>query len=172
MIYFRVDENALAFGSARFSDVEFRLSTSSRQPDGLSALFSENIGADETTVFGRGALTLDWSRGQFTTGIQFDRPFLYNPAAGNLLLDMRNYGSGDIPSLDAFDVLGDAISIVGTERGADSQTGGLSTRGLATLFWVDIVPIPEPSTTALLLLSLIALGWNWRRAKKSLTLRS
>jgi hypothetical protein len=103
---------------------------------------------------------LNWSRSSFVTGISFDRPFLYNPAAGNLLLDMRNYGSGDIPSLDAFDLVGDPVSTVSTGLGADRPTGGISTRGLATLFWVDIVPIPEPSATALLLLGLIALGWK------------
>lgn len=170
-IYFRADENARpGFGNANFTDVEVRLSTTSREPDGLSTLFSENIGADETTVFGRGALSLNWSGASFVTGIQFDRPFLYNPAAGNLLLDMRNYGPTDFPELDAFDIAGDAISIaIGR---ADSLSGfATSTRALATLFWVDIVPIPEPSTTALLLLGLLALGWKWRRAKRSLTMR-
>ena len=168
MLYFRTDERSLPiFGNASFSDVEFRFSTTSRQPDGLSTLFSENIGPDETTVFGRGPLNLNWSQGSFVTGIPLNQPFLYNPAAGNLLLDMRNYGSGDIPSLDAFAVLGDSVSSVSTGFGADRPTGGLATHGLATLFWVDVVPIPEPSTTALLLLGLIGLSWKSRRSFKS-----
>jgi len=50
---------------------------------------------------------------------------------------------------------------VSTGLGADRPTGGLATHGLATLFWVDIVPIPEPSTTALLLLCALALGWKF-----------
>lgn len=167
VIYFRTDESSVPIsGSASFSDVEFRFSTTSREPDGLSTLFSENIGPDETTVFGRGSLNLNWSQGSFVTGIPLDRPFLYNPAAGNLLLDMRNYGAGDIPSLDAFAVFGDSVSIVGNEE-VNSPVGDAFTHGLATLFWVDIVPIPEPSTTALLFLVLVTLGWKFRRFHKS-----
>lgn len=168
-LYFRADERALpSSGSASFSDVEFRLSTTSRQPDGLSTLFSENIGPDETTVFGRGPITLNWSQGSFITHIPFAHPFLYNPATGNLLLDVRNYGTGDMPSFDAYGVLGDSVSVVGNEQ-IGSPVGELFTFGLATLFWADFVPIPEPSTTALLFLGGLTLIWKFRRRCKSST---
>jgi hypothetical protein len=167
-LYFRADERALPSpGSLFFSDLEFRLSTTMRMPDGLSTLFSENIGPDETTVFGRGSITLNWSQGAFVTHFPFERPFLYSPAAGNLLLDMRNYGAGGFPPLDAFAVEGDSVSTVGTGSGADRPMGSITTFGLATLFWVDIVPIPEPGTTTLLLLGLFAAGWKLLKAGRT-----
>jgi hypothetical protein len=66
--------------------------------------------------------------------------------------------------LDAFDVVGDPLSIVIGR--ANGLMGTTSSRGLVTIFTVDIVPIPEPSTTALLFLGLLALGWKRHRSRK------
>jgi hypothetical protein len=167
-LYFRADERALpSSGSAFLSGLDVRLSTTSRLPDGLSAVFSENIGPDETAVIGPGPLNVNWSQGSFVTHIPFDRPYLYNPAAGSLLLDIRNFNGVIFPSLDAHALVGDSVSSVSTGAGANSQTGGILTHGYATLFWVDIVPIPEPGTTTLLLLSLLACSWQVRHLHKS-----
>jgi hypothetical protein len=167
-ITFRGDERALPiFGSAHFPSVEVHLSTTSLNPDGISVVFNENIGADEKTVLGPGPVDLAWSAGRFATFITLDRPFFYNPVAGNLLLDIRNYGPSTFAPLDAYDLPGDSLSI--TIGRADATTGfSAVTRGLATFFTLDIVPIPEPSTTALLLLSgALALGWKCRRSLRS-----
>jgi hypothetical protein len=158
-IYFRVDESSSRGFDEIFPSVQVNLSTTSRGPDGLSTLFSENIGLDETTSFGPGPLHLSGFQPGFTVGFMFDRPYFYNPAAGNLLLDVRNYGPGNASILDAFASFGDSVSIVGNEN-VNSPIGDIFTHGLATEFWVDIVPIPEPSTSVLLLFGLLALGWK------------
>jgi len=165
-IYFRVDENATFFDEM-LSSVQVNLSTTSRGPDGLSSIFSENIGSDETMVFGPGPLHLSGFAFNFSTGLMFDQPFLYNPNAGNLLLDIRNFNPSDASPLDAFAVLGDSVSIV---AGRANETSGLTfTSGLATMFWVDIVPVPEPSTITLLFLGALAFGWKLRRLFKAST---
>lgn len=75
-------------------------STTSRSVAGLSTTFDQNIGADNTLVFSG---TLDWTTGnlpgpgntrQFDVLFPFTTPFLYDPAAGNLLLEMRLSGNG------------------------------------------------------------------------------
>jgi len=162
-VSFEIDESSFGFDEI-LPEVQVNLSTTSKSPDGLSTIFSENVGADETVVFGRGPLHL---RGNLAVGpgFMFDRPFLYDLSAGNLLLDIRNFGPGNASPLDAFDARGDSISIVVGD--ADATSGFAFTRGLATVFWVDIVPIPEPSTIALMVLGMLALAWRLRRAKKT-----
>jgi hypothetical protein len=81
-------------------------STTTRSVAGLSATFAENIGADNTLVFSG---TLNWATGnlpgpgntrQFDVVFPFTTPFLYDPAAGNLLLDIRLSGIGEAIKLD------------------------------------------------------------------------
>jgi len=166
-IYFRIDVNGRVFDEI-LPSVQVNLSTTDRGPDGLSAMFSDNIGADETIVHGLGPLHLSGLQPGFAVGITFDQPYLYNPAAGNLLLDIRNFGPAHTSILDAFAVLGDSVSIVGNEN-VNSPLGATLTHGLATEFWVDIVPVPEPGTITLLLLGALALAWKLRRPLKSLS---
>ena len=85
-------------------NIEIRLSTTTRQPDGLSEYYAQNPGPDETLVYS-GALSIS---SQFTGPpgqpkdfdiiIPLQTPFLYNPAAGNLLVDLRNF-TGSAASL-------------------------------------------------------------------------
>lgn len=165
-VYFRLDESAGPFNET-FPSVQVDLSTTSRSPDGLSTLFSENIGADQTTVFGPGPLHLSGTLSGFTVGFMFERSFLYDPAAGNLLLDIRNFGPGNASPLDAFAVVGDSVSTVSNGLDVNAPAGGLATHGLATMFWVDIVPVPEPSAFALLLVGLLGLSWRLHRVHRS-----
>jgi len=74
-------------------------STTTRSVAGLSATFAENIGADNTLVLSG---TLNWATGnvpgpgntlQFDMVFPFTTPFLYDPAAGNLLLDIHLSGN-------------------------------------------------------------------------------
>src|SRR5207248_650911 len=61
--------------------LQLNLSTTQRSVDHLSSNFSENVGQDETFVFG----PAQRARGKIDTKIFFDRPFRYSPAQGNLL---------------------------------------------------------------------------------------
>jgi PEP-CTERM motif len=64
----------------------FSLSTTGADWNTLSATFGSNIGADNTEVFS-GDLFQPWSFGD-TLVINLTTPFTYNPADGNLLLDV------------------------------------------------------------------------------------
>ena len=82
-------------------------STTSRAANGLSTTFAENLGADNTLVFNG---TLNWvtenlpgpgNTRQFDVVFPFMTPFRYDPAAGNLLLDMQFSGNGSAIRFDA-----------------------------------------------------------------------
>ncbi len=85
-------------GSAEFgvvSDVSLSISTTQREPEGLSNYFAENIGVDVAEVF-RGELVVPppvelppGAIRPFDIVIRLDHPFRYDPAEGNLLLDIR-----------------------------------------------------------------------------------
>ena len=89
------------FGTGAFSisisNIQINLSTTPRQPNNLSLVFAENIGADDTVVHsGRLDVATQFSGPEqgpktFDIIVPLQRPFAYNPAAGNLLVDIRNF---------------------------------------------------------------------------------
>ncbi|MBE7503634.1 MAG: hypothetical protein HS113_25760 [Verrucomicrobiales bacterium] len=75
--------------------VQVYASTTTRTLAQMSTRFSENIGADRTLVFD-GTLTLSsenlpgpGNTRQFDYAYPFTTPFLYDPAAGNLVLELQ-----------------------------------------------------------------------------------
>jgi len=81
-------------------------STTTRSVAGLSMTFADNLGADNTLVFNG---TLNWTTGnlpgpgntrQFDVVFPCTTPFLYDPAAGNLLLDTQLSGNGQSITID------------------------------------------------------------------------
>lgn len=140
------------------SDIQINLSTTSTAPDALSSTFASNTGADDTVVYARGSLTLSSSNtlGLFDTIINFTTPFLYNPAAGNLLLDVRNFSGAPIQNtyFDAQTTTGDSVSRVrGTEGSPLATSGTADTLGLITRFTYSTpdASVPEPGSVAMLL---------------------
>jgi hypothetical protein len=91
----------------------------------------------------------------FDVVITLTTPFFYNPAAGNLLMDVRNFGGGTTTVLDAESTIGDSIGRVHT---TSSSPGGVNSpnaghgdsAGLVTKFTYE--PAPEPGACSLLLL--------------------
>jgi hypothetical protein len=148
--------------TAGLLDIQINLSTTLRAADGLSLVFADNIGTDDTVVYGRGPLTISGSPGLgFDVRITLATPFLYEPVVGNLLLDVRNFRAGSTfdPVLtagpfDASNVSGDSVSHVLAPDVTASQATSGNSLGLETLFIVT--PIPEPSSLALLLCGCIA----------------
>jgi choice-of-anchor C domain-containing protein len=88
---------------ARELDLQITLSTTSRQPDQLSAAFGDNLGPDAQVVLD-GRVTVSSPSPPVPGGPQpFDiilplsLPFVYDPAAGNLLYEIRTRNpAGDL----------------------------------------------------------------------------
>jgi hypothetical protein len=159
-IEFRTDERFGTGFLTTFPSLQFDLSTTLRGPDQLSSLFANNVGSDNVTVQA-GALTLFAGPGADRTGFFVQTPFFYNPNAGNLLLDIRNFGGGNSTLFDAVGRFQDPVSRVyafGVERAVAEH---LDTLGLVVGF--AAIPIPEPDSVVLLLVIAPTL-WFFARA--------
>lgn len=181
-IIFRVDANLGHPFITTIPSVQINISTTDRAADGLSAVFDDNVGLDNTLVLGPTAVRISGLGGGGITGfdVLFDirsNPFYYNPAGGNLLLDFHIFqGIGPtgppgsaFPSqgtviLDAFDIAGDPVSSVFAFGSTLPAVGQPSSLGLATDFVVT--PIPESSTSVLLTIALGTLVLRWKRTGK------
>ena len=169
-IDFRVDAGGagMDFLNATLSNVQISVSTTLRQPDSLSPIFADNVGLNNSIVRS-GSLTISGRNIHFPGGpnpfeiaVQFTTPFFYDPAQGNLLLDVRNYFGAATTPFDAVNTPGDPVSSL-FALGADATTGTPSTIGLVTRFVID--PVPEPSTWALFLTGIAAFVafHRWRK---------
>ena len=154
-ISFRIDGASSGNVLYSFGGGAVQLSTTTRTPDSLSPVFADNIGSDVATVrsgaFSFGGLFQSGANPQpFGQTISTD-PFFYNPAAGNLLVDIIAGGGLTLfpGSLDAQNTFGDSISRVYANT-AGASSGSADTLGLVTRF--NVTGVPEPSTWLLLLL--------------------
>jgi hypothetical protein len=144
-------------------NIRVELSTTSKMPDGLSSTFAENVGTDNTVVYS-GLLRLN-----YVTFISLQTPFLFDPAQGNLLMDVRNFATPPAPSFGVRqflgeDTRGDTISSVAS-LDVNSPTARVGSGGMVTLF--QVTAVPEPSTLLLLLVggsALVVSGWRRKRS--------
>src|SRR6185436_7474617 len=93
---FRRDAGQSRF-STTVSNIQLTLSTTPKAPDQLSSTFANNFGAHSTIVFS-GSLSVDsLTSGQpggpnaFDIVVTLTSHFVYDPSAGNLLLEIRNF---------------------------------------------------------------------------------
>jgi hypothetical protein len=104
-----------------FPSIDIRFSTTSAAPDQLNPAFDANVGLDEVVVH-NGPLTISTMQSsgspfpvgpmEFDIEIPFQTPFIYDPANGNLLMDVRRDAAGTATTrpLDAVSVIGDGGS--------------------------------------------------------------
>jgi hypothetical protein len=122
--------------------LQINLSTTQRSVDDLSVNFSENVGLDDTVVFG--PTRIDFKSG-FGKLLFFDQPFRYGLFQGNLLLDVRVWdasgtiGFGHI-DLEAQDSSTDEVSRVWATNVAATVASGVDTTGLLSAF--QFTPVP------------------------------
>jgi hypothetical protein len=139
-IAFRVHSPGIAF-TATISSLQVNLSTTPKAPDALSSTFAANVGADDTVVFPAAAVQFSTSVAGAIDGpqafdlvITFPAPFHYDPAQGNLLVDIRNAsGSTQDPAndqeIDSSSTSGDGTSRaynLGDVNAASAGTTGSS----------------------------------------------
>ena len=147
------------------ANIQIDLSTTTAGPGSLSLTFANNVGANDTTVF-NGTLMLSSAftgpaggPKNFDIVIPLTTPFYYNPAAGNMLMDIRNFSGGNsggnlIAQLDATStdptlvgrVWAFDASATSAPDSFDKDTMGLVTQFTAT-------PVPEPTIGGLLCLA-------------------
>jgi hypothetical protein len=150
---FRPDSQTGNAFSSTLSNIRIALSTTSASPDGLSTTYANNIGANNTVVF-NGALSLSSANTpgpgntrNFDIIVTLQTPFLYDPNAGNLLMDVRNFGGGLTTQFDAENTAGDSISrVFNLDNNANGTVGIADTFGLVTQF--TLAPVPEPGSLA------------------------
>lgn len=116
----------------------------------LSGTFGSNVGADNAQVFS-GSIAQPWTFGDTLT-ITLSTPFSYNPADGNLLMDV--VGSGvSIPGGPTYFDVNSTDSTVGRvycSGGIACSTGSVENNyGLVTDFVSSTSPVPEPSSIPL-----------------------
>ena len=162
-----------------YGNVSVYLSTSTKSPDESSAnrmseTFADNIGPDFTLVFSANGIILT-SPGCSGPGVcPFDltnhltTPFLYNPANGNLLLQVVSSGFQAVISTSAIDAMqfgssGGLIAEVAGFGSTTATTGMFNPRGLIAQFAYS--DVPEPSSWILTGLGLSALLWTNRRRR-------
>lgn len=132
-------------------DIEFRMSTTRRFPDGMYAEYDDNHGPDVTVVVPRGPVhvTGTFVPGkpvqEFSVHIPFTEPFLYDRGGLNVLLDIINYGGS--PVVAGFDAMVDRADSVSIVVGQSLTAGTVSSVGLVTQF--EYTPIPEPNIRSL-----------------------
>jgi hypothetical protein len=127
------------------AQLEVLFSTVLRGPDELSPVYSENPGSNEMLVLS-GLVTYGTQQAGTNSGgpmdfdvvLELQAPFEYDPAAGNLLLEIRRTSTtiGTNRFLDSHSVVGDSISRVYSST-AGAQVGTTDSNGLVTMFVVQ-----------------------------------
>ncbi len=147
------------------------LSTTSANWNTLSSTFASNKGTNNTLVF-NGSLVQPWAFGDTLT-IALSKPFMYNPAAGNLLMDVVATGvSGGVgqPVSIEFDTNGynsgnfNGDTIMGRVYLTGSTRTVNSGYGLVTGF--NAATVPMPAAYLLFASGLVGLAAMRRRFKR------
>jgi hypothetical protein len=153
-IAFRVVDGLSRNYNATIPYVEIQLSTSVRTPAQMSKFWSQNHGADVSTVYAHDDVRLSATGTQvvnpFELRFQLDHPFLFDSRNGGLAMLLKTSGNGEflggtVVDAQAYGPL-TASSFV---AGMDSQTN-LAPDGYGIITQFSFVTVPEPSSVALI----------------------
>jgi hypothetical protein len=157
--------SAFSAGTFSISNVTITLSTTPASEQGatmLSTSYASNVGADSKVVYS-GPLTLttttttapDGTTKIFDYSIPLQSSFTYNPALGNLLLDVNipagatvSGGGFGFVTFDEVNDNGDGVASVVTGNGALGSAGIYSTAAPITQFTFGAVPEPASASIA------------------------
>ncbi len=161
---------AFSSNSVNISDTLIQLSTTAASGEGanpLSTTFASNVGGNAKTVYS-GALTLTTAASgnapyPFDYTINLQTPFTYNPAQGNLLLDLQIpttatvSGAGfGFATFDTVNTASDGVYSVLDNSNGGATTGTASTAGAITQFTYTS-SVPEPSSVLLAFVGIVVL---------------
>ncbi len=152
-ILFRPDATFGTAFSSVLPNIQINLSTTSAAPNGLSTTFANNVGSDDKVVFS-GPLSLSSANTGSAAGpknfdivINLMNPFRYNPSAGSLLLDVRNFGGGTTTLFDAqFPSTSTSRVYTLASNGVNASKGTADSLGLVTAFKGTPVARTPPRT--------------------------
>ncbi len=174
---FRDDEgNNPAAYAATLQNIQVYLSTSSQTIGGMSGTFSDNVTGPATLVYsGPITFNIPFDNGSprgFNYIIPFSTDFLYNPAAGNLLVDILVIQGNDpntstLPTLDYArgQSAAMAVALDYSNYQDASGAGAASSSGWPTQFTFDSVAVPEPDSAVLCVMG-VAVLFTIRRSLK------
>lgn len=166
-IAFRASATQGAF-SHFLSELRLDLSTTPATSGTLSSTFAGNVGSDDVTVFDA-PITLSSTAAAgpgntkvFDVVINLTTAFLYNPSAGNLLLDIRNFGTGFTGYVDI--AADPALSLVFVDNSTTSATG-TAQRGIGLVTQFTTAAVPEPASVVMAGLGLAWVGLLGRKRR-------
>lgn len=175
---FRPDRSVTAPRTVAMRNWEVRLSTTRRGPGATSPLstrFDDNLGPDTTLVFSGdvswttdGAGPAEGPRA-FDYIVPFQRPFLYDPAKGNLLIDWRVGDTGGaIPGYDAVSYADGQTRFLVASSPYASDAVYSSAQVLVVQFTVEPLQLLiRPDTGGVNLVIAGPPGWNGRVQRSS-----
>jgi hypothetical protein len=139
------------------------VSTTSAAINGLSTNMASNIGADNETIFS-GTLPSTLAAGAPLT-FTLATPFDYNPANGNLLVDMQISGVTNDSVAGFYSQSGDFGNL--SSRMVNGSAAPGTSYGLVTQFTFTGAAVPEPSTLALATIALVFGGGYVRHRRRT-----
>lgn len=143
------------------ADLQVNLSTAAVSP--LSSAYETNVGSDDTLVY-EGALAMNVVSPKgglrpFEVVIPLTTPFLYDPSAGDLLLDLRlhdNPNPTEAKFIDSLTIAGALARVYCSSGCSVDDSGGLIDGGfLITRF--TFAPEPDSALAGLVAIAVLAI---------------